>query len=98
MQANCIVSIGRNRGDRPMPRDEWSAFRLDVLSLFPERIFVGTGIGEYDGAKEESMTIIAPWSTSYDAAYLRAVLKSYAQKYGQECIAVTIAAPELVTP
>lgn len=104
---NIVVSAGRNVGDEPMSAERWAAFRLSICALFPHRIFTGTGIGEYEGAREESFTVVAPftpgdWAMSASpelyVRYVRAHLANLAKEYGQECIALTIAEPDLVTP
>lgn len=93
---NVIVSIGRNVGDEPMSNERWIDFKLSVCSLFPQRIFTGTGIGEYEGTKEESFSVIAPAPT--EVWFLRGVLRALAREYGQECIALSIAEPEMIGP
>ncbi len=104
---NIVVSAGRNVGDKPMPDKQWAAFRLDILSLFPQRLFYGVGVGTYEGTVEESFTVIAPcdtgdWhmesSVNLRTRYIRATLQTLARQYGQECIAMTIGEPDLVTP
>lgn len=95
---NATISIGRNVGSTPMHTDDWNSFRLDILSVLPTApIFCGSGLGFYEGVKEESFTVIVD-AERVDLDYLRACLQAFACQYGQECIALTVGEPELVAP
>lgn len=99
------VSIGRNVTDRdtlatrPMYSTTWESFRNNVtLALHDVRaeiLFIGTGLGLYQGQSEESATWVATvvsdtTSSNRKVADLEASLKDLARFYDQECIALTI--------
>lgn len=80
-----VISIGRNIGDEPMPLDRWLSFTLDVLQAVEgEQLFVGYGVGQYEGGAEESFTIIASGSVSRDT------LAHLSEKYEQQSIAYSV--------
>ncbi len=92
MAETCIVSIGRNIGNgEPMPDADWGKFRELVFSACErdgDIHFFGDGYGVYDGAEEESYTVIFTPDDEYNVRLIP-TLSDLAVTYGQECIAVT---------
>lgn len=87
------VTIGRNKGTVPMAQRDWEAFQSDILLIVrsntPAIYFVGTGTGIYEGAEEESFTVIAGDATQGALAAIRVSLAYIAEVFGQECVAIT---------
>lgn len=103
-----VISIGRNVGEEPMHASTWDAFTSDVFDAaerFGAVVFYGQGTGVYEGAVEDSYTIVIDDSEAkhnprtggkYSVDALRAELRDLATQYGQEAIALTRGETEFV--
>jgi hypothetical protein len=99
------VTIGRNIGGSdavPMADHLWQEFRALTGStlanlLAPDFSASYDGVGEWDGAPEESTLFVASGVTSTTTSEtLRLVLETLARKFGQDAIALTVGTTELV--
>lgn len=98
---NVIVSIGRNIKNQPMNSQAWDMFKALTKNIVylrcPEIYFIGTGMGYYAGATEESFTIIGGLHEDANMSNMKRELAELAKDFGQECIAVTVADPTFVS-
>ena len=82
------VVIGRNVGTVPMPETFWRLFINDVVALVEAHggtvHTVANGVGEWDGALEDSGVVVYGGPL---AQLLHEDLAVLAAKYGQACIA-----------
>jgi hypothetical protein len=99
-----IVSIGRNfhATGEPMSINLWNDFqgyvRRAMLNACGSVYFHGTGSGIYEGAAEESYTVIADDpATTWQDLKLRQTLRDLARIFGQDSIAVTYGETEFLT-
>lgn len=106
------LTIGRNLGKaagtdqgKPMDDARWAAVQREAETLL--RAFVGTadswtethiGIGEWEGAAEESAKIMLGAADLTGTAALRAQIAWLADLTQQDAIAVSVGFSELVTP
>lgn len=98
------VSIGRNIGTEPMSDVEWDVFVLAVrcaLKNVDETGTVDTWIGftEWEGVTEESAHFQLRVDTlplEYRTDILKADLRSLAEAYKQEAIALAVGRSELI--
>lgn len=93
---------------RPMSEDRWNRFHTDiagVLHLIPSEAVFGpfTGVGEWEGVSEESITYTAlvplPAGTDVEdwSSVLGDILGGYAKRYGQDAIAYAVGPARLAT-
>lgn len=98
------VTLGRNVGNVPMPLDRWEEFRTLIGAalanlLAPDFAASYDGRGEWQGIAEDSTILVASGITRpVTSDYLRAVLSTYAEEFGQDAIALTVGETFLVTP
>ena len=102
--AACIVAIGRNVDDEPMPSHTWASFKGRVFSevnYFSKEIFCTadgwSAAGSRWGMEEETYIISADVGDGYQTA-LNFRLAELAEKYRQDAIAVTWGKTTLVGP
>lgn len=86
------VSIGRNVGRDPMPREDWRAFCREVLAAVEDACgpiyFDGEGWGRSEEwGSEPAYTIVA--GDPIPGAYLADALGHLGRKYGQDAVALT---------
>lgn len=83
------ITIGRNIGSRPMPRETWGRFVAAVEAVVRNRggvvYIVASGIGEWDGQLEESVVVTFAQA---DMTAVMADLSQLAVTYGQDAIAL----------
>lgn len=105
-----MVTIGRNVGTEPMPRDTWAAFIRDVRSTLEWAQLTRSVTAEveerhgrtiWDGQHEDSVRLnFRTESELYPetVAQIRTELRDYCERYGQEAIALCIGHSELIEP
>lgn len=94
------VSIGRNVGAVPMSVERWHYYVTDtrkaVNAVASAVHFVGRGSGIYDGALEDSFSIVATVDDGASLALLAKRLRSLARLYRQDSIAMTVGSTQFV--
>ncbi len=96
-------------GPGALPADRWVIFCADLCTVARHCTdtdalhFEGAGTGRYrDEAgqlhEERSFTVVFTLSSSVSRDSVRRQLSSLARAYGQECIALTFGATELICP
>lgn len=94
-----VITVGRNIGDTPMDDERWKQlldYLWDEVTLYGTGMFIGTGTG----VGEEAVTLIVDrldWP-EYVQAQLRIELGQVAERFGQECIALTFGDVQFVGP
>lgn len=91
------ITIGRNVGDQPMNEKRWSMFKNEITSqitgLNMEITVSNTGIGEWDGIKEENFIAKGirekPFADD-ETDRLAKNLSVLSAKYGQDAIAYSV--------
>lgn len=91
------VALGRNVGDVPMSTQAWEQFRLDVIheifegGLYVEPDTVAFGESRYGAMKEDTCVLVWFDTTQDLSGDTKCFLEEVAKRYGQECIAYTVA-------
>lgn len=97
-----VVTVGRNIGEKPMPRSDWDIFRghvdLTLQNLLqPDFSASYDGQGEWEGISEQSTTFVfSGVKTSVGRDIVTHVLADAAKRFGQDAIALTIGGTTLV--
>jgi hypothetical protein len=95
-----VITVGRNIGHTPMDDERWHQlldYLWDEVTLYGTGMFIGTGTG----AGEEAATLILDRVNEWDdyvKAELRIELGQVAERFGQECIALTFGDVQFVGP
>ena len=97
---NAIIGIGRNVGNEPMDYERWRNFRISIRSVVERNggkmiaDVVGQSYSEGWGFEE------AAWfafdASNLNLGQLRQDLSALADQYGQDAIALTVGATDLV--
>lgn len=87
------VTLGRNVGTEPMPREEWRAFRLAARNNV-QRNVTGwewceehKGTGQWEGVPEQSAKITVFGGTP-NLAEIQSAMIELCERYGQDAIAI----------
>lgn len=99
---NCIVTIGRNIGDEPMPEYRWLEFKSEAIRLALEWgpvVVIAEGEGEYEaGMQEGTFTVTATGRSGSRKGPILEGAARLARKYSQRSIAVTFGQPMFIGP
>lgn len=94
------VSIGRNIGNSPMSQAMWEGFTSSVLRNIRSNTsaiyFVGFGTGIYEGATEESFTVVSSNPTESALCAIRVSLSLLAHAFKQDSVALTVGETQIV--
>lgn len=93
------VTIGRNVGTEPMPREQWNHFVAKVrneVSLATEEVWaVAPYQGSWEGVREDAVVFYGPLKEPR-LEILRSSLSNLATYYSQDAIGLSVGEGELV--